>query len=54
MSRYTNEQIASDFDLWGEYYDTGATMTREEFDALTIEQRIALLVDVFGVDGADE
>lgn len=42
-TKYTREQIATDFRLWGEYVDTDATMTREEFDALTIEQRLELM-----------
>ena len=38
-----NQQIASDFNIWQEYADPSGTMTREEWDELTIEDRIALL-----------
>ena len=38
-----NEQIANDFNLWQEYADPSGTMTREEWDGMTIEDRIKLL-----------
>lgn len=44
----TYAEIAASWALWNEYVNTDATMTREEFDALTIEQRIALQVEAFG------
>lgn len=46
--KHTREQIASDFRLWGEYVDTHANVSREEFDALTVEQRLALMREAFG------
>lgn len=45
---YTYAEIASDWSLWTQYVDPDATMTRPEFDALTVEQRIALQVEAFG------
>lgn len=42
------EQLATDFQLWGEFFDTSATMTEEEFDAMSIEGKVALLVQAFG------
>ena len=39
----TNEQMAADFALWQEYADPSGTMPREEWEELTIEDRIALL-----------
>ena len=44
------EKIAADWDLWREYVDTDAVMTRQEFDLMTVEQRIALIKQVFGGD----
>ena len=38
-----NQQIASDFNIWQEYADPSGTMTRQEWDELTIEDRINLL-----------
>ena len=48
MTNPTYAQIAADFRLWGERFDTGAEMTRADFDAVTIERRVGLLVDSFG------
>lgn len=48
MSKYTYEQISADFALWGEYFDTGAEMTESEFDALTVEQKVAMITEAFG------
>jgi len=45
---YTYEQIADDFRLWGEYVDPRGEMTEEEFNALSIEQKVALQVEAFG------
>ena len=54
MTHPTYSQIADDFRLWGERFDTGAEMTREEFDALTIGQKGSMLVDAFGAESAAE
>jgi hypothetical protein len=47
-STVTYEQIARNYQLWGEYVDPMATMTEEEFDALEIEDRLKIMVDCFG------
>ncbi|MCO7643667.1 hypothetical protein NJI34_43695 [Pseudomonas sp. S 311-6] len=47
-ANYTYEQIANDFHLWGEYVDPDAAMTEDEFNALTVEQKVALQVEAFG------
>ena len=44
----TYAQVAADWNLWNEFVNTDATMTREEFDALTVEQKVALQVEAFG------
>lgn len=46
--RHTYAEIASDWSLWVQYVDPDATMTREEFDSMPMERRIALQVDAFG------
>jgi len=40
MSRYTNEQIASNEGLWDEYYNIHAT---DPFDDNTYEERLVAL-----------
>lgn len=50
--QHSYEEIAQDFRLWGEYVDTDATMTEEEFEAMTVEQKIALQVEAFGPEAA--
>ncbi|WP_167595299.1 hypothetical protein [Chromobacterium subtsugae] len=47
-ANHTYEQIASDFQLWGEYFDTAAEMTEEEFNAMSTEDKVALQVQAFG------
>lgn len=39
--------LANNFELWGEYVDPDATMTQEQFDALTEEEKIALVNEIF-------
>jgi hypothetical protein len=41
-------EIAADWSLWNEFVNTDATMSRDEFDSLTIEQKVALQVEAFG------
>lgn len=50
----TYGQIATDYALWGEYVDPGDTMTREEFDALTTEEKVAMQAKCFGPDNEVE
>ena len=45
---YTREQIAADWNLWREYVDPDGTMTREEFDAMTLEQAMKIQEECFG------
>ena len=52
MNAHTYHEIATDYALWGEYHDPDNTMTREEFDAMTIDQRIASIVACNGPEDA--
>lgn len=44
----SRDSIAADWELWQEHVDPHATMTRGEFDAMTVDDRLALLTDTFG------
>ena len=44
----TYEQIAATYANWIEYFDTDATMSEAEFNDLSTDDRIALLVEAFG------
>jgi hypothetical protein len=46
----TYADIADDWNRWAEYVDPGATMTESEFDALTLEEKIAIQTDCFGAE----
>jgi hypothetical protein len=48
MSRPTDTEIASSFDLWRDYIDPNATTSRAEFDAMSHADRMALIVGTFG------
>ena len=50
MPKYTNREVAAHFEIWAEYYDPSQTMTEAEFDALTIDQREAMVEEAFGTD----
>ena len=49
-AQHTYAEIAADWFLWIEYVDPDGTMSRDEFDALTIEQKVALQVEAFGAE----
>lgn len=47
-------EIAENFRLWQEYVDGDATMTEAEFDAMSVEQKLALQEDAFGPEQPEE
>jgi len=49
---HTYEQCATDWKLWVEYVDPNAAMTREEFDTLSVAEKIAMQVEAFGPESA--
>jgi hypothetical protein len=44
----TIEQIAADYELWQEYVDPNDTMSREEFDELSYDDRVEFMRDIWG------
>lgn len=50
MTHLTYAEIANNWNLWIEYVDPDGNMAREEFDAMTTEQKIALQVEAFGAE----
>ena len=50
MTSPTYAQIATDFDLWREYVDRQGATSRDEFDAMSVADRIDLQVETFGPD----
>lgn len=50
--QHTYAEIAADWALWNEFVNTDATMDRDEFDELTVEQKVALQVEMFGSEPA--
>lgn len=49
-SQHTYAEIAADWTLWNEFVNVDAAMSREEFDGLTIEQKVAMQVEMFGAE----
>ena len=50
MIEYTHRQVAENIDLWDEYFNTSALMSAEDFHAMSVEERVAMLVEAFGED----
>lgn len=48
--QHTYAEIAADFALWNEFVNTDGAMTEDEFNAMTIEQKVALQVEAFGAE----
>lgn len=54
MSRkYSYTETATDWNLWTEYVDPEATMTEEEFNELSVEEKVAMQVQCFGQEDID-
>jgi hypothetical protein len=47
-NKYTYEQIAENFQLWSEYFDTDAAMTEAEFNSLSTDEKVKLQTEAFG------
>ena len=50
MNAHTNTEIATNYALWTEYVDAGGVMSEDEFDAMSTEQKLALIEAAFGAD----
>ena len=50
--QHTYAEIAADWALWSKFVDGDATMTREEFDAMSIDAKVALQIEAFGAERA--
>lgn len=46
----TRTEIAENFQLWCDYVDPSATMTEEEFDRLTLAEKLEIQRECFGED----
>ncbi len=49
-NQFTYAEIANSWSLWIEYVDPDGNMTREEFDAMTTEQKVSLQAESFGTE----
>lgn len=54
MPRYTNAEIAADYRLWQTYADPGANDSEARFHAWSLDERLAVLVEMFGPDSTTE
>lgn len=43
MSKHTNEQIATDFNLWMEYADPSGLDSEDDFNTKTTAEKVAFL-----------
>ncbi len=48
MNSPTHKQCATNFALWAEYVDPSAQYTEDEFDAMSVEEKIQIQLDCFG------
>jgi hypothetical protein len=46
--KITRIEMASDYELWVEYVDPDGVVSQEEFDAMSVAERIAMIEEVFG------
>ena len=54
MAKYTNAQIAASLELWDEYFNTSGLMSEEEFQAMSLAERIAMLDEAYPDNAEDE
>lgn len=49
MSEHNLYEIASDLDLWNEYFNTSALMTDDDYESMTVVDRLKMLIAAFGM-----
>lgn len=54
MKTYTYSEISNDWNLWCDYVDPDASMTEDEFDAMTVEERIQMMIEMFGEEDDED
>lgn len=54
MKKPSYADVAESFSLWCDYVDPMATMTKEEFDAMTIDQKVKMQEDIWGEEETEE
>lgn len=54
MKHPTYAQVASDYNLWGQYVDPQNTMTEEEFDNMSFEELLQMEIEIFGPEPEEE
>jgi len=47
MSKYTDEEICSDYRLWCEYVDKDGLIPEDEFNKMGLQQKLNILDDCF-------
>lgn len=47
---YTYAEIAADYRLWMEYVDTAGVDTEAVFEAMSVQQRVAIIVEMMGTE----
>ena len=53
ISIRTYADIAANLDMWREYADPDMAISDEQFEAMSINERIALQVETFGPEPTD-
>jgi hypothetical protein len=48
MKHPSYEEVATDYELWCDYVDPGATMTEEQFNEMTTEEKVQMQIECFG------
>lgn len=49
--KYTYKEIATSFELWGEYVDPNQTMSEDEFHQISVNKKIKMQEAMYGKQG---
>jgi hypothetical protein len=47
----THNEIAENFELWGQYVDPDGIDTREAFEAMSVPEKVKMIETMFGGEG---
>ena len=54
MSTPTIKEMASNFQVWAEYVDPAAVVEEEEFEKMSVEEKVRIIESVFGPEEPEE
>lgn len=54
MKPTTRQEMVTRYEVWGEYVDPAAVVEEEEFEKMSVEEKVRIIESVFGPETTPE